>query len=37
VADLLIASTAVANGLAVYTRNPDDLAGLQRVVDVVAV
>jgi predicted nucleic acid-binding protein len=37
VADLLIASTAVANGLAVYTRNPDDLAGLQKVVAVVAV
>jgi hypothetical protein len=37
VADLLIASTAVAHGLPLYTRNPDDLAGLERVVDVVAV
>lgn len=31
-ADLLIASTAAANGLALYTRNPDDLAGLDRIV-----
>jgi predicted nucleic acid-binding protein len=37
VADLLIASTGVANGLAVFTRNPDDLAGLQKIVAVVAV
>src|SRR5580700_6975425 len=28
VADLLIASTAHANGLALYTRNPDDFAGI---------
>lgn len=36
-ADLLIASTAVANGLAVYTRNPDDFVGLEEVVKVVVV
>jgi predicted nucleic acid-binding protein len=36
-ADLLIASTAVAHGLAMYTRNPNDLSGLERVVDVVAI
>jgi predicted nucleic acid-binding protein len=28
-ADLLIASTAIANGLPVYTRNPDDFTGLE--------
>jgi predicted nucleic acid-binding protein len=28
-ADLLIASTALANGLPVYTRNPADFAGLE--------
>jgi hypothetical protein len=26
---LLIAATAHANGLALYTRNPDDFAGLE--------
>lgn len=31
-ADLLIASTAAANGLSLYTRNPADFAGLDRVV-----
>jgi predicted nucleic acid-binding protein len=36
-ADLLIASTAVANGLALYTRNPDDFAALSGVVEVIAV
>jgi predicted nucleic acid-binding protein len=36
-ADLLIASTAVANGLAMYTRNPTDFHGLEHVVAVVAV
>jgi hypothetical protein len=36
-ADLLIASTAVANGLSLYTRNPDDFLGLEDVVTVVAV
>jgi predicted nucleic acid-binding protein len=37
VMDLLIAATAVAHGAALYTRNPDDLKGLERLVDVVAV
>jgi hypothetical protein len=36
-ADLLIASTAVAHGLPMYTRNPADVAGLERVVTIVAV
>lgn len=36
VADLLIASTAAAHGLPVYTRNPADLEALTRVVPVVA-
>lgn len=36
-ADLLIASTAAAHGLPLYTRNPDDFAGLEGVVGVVAV
>lgn len=36
-ADLLIASTAAANGLALYTRNPGDFAGLDRLVAVKAV
>ncbi len=36
-ADLLIASTAAANGLPIYTRNESDFAGLEEVVDVVAV
>jgi hypothetical protein len=31
------ASTAVAHGLAMSTRNPNDLSGLERVVDVVAI
>jgi predicted nucleic acid-binding protein len=29
IADLLIAATAHANGLDLYTRNPDDFAGLE--------
>ena len=37
VADLFIASTATANGLPVYTRNPADLEALASVVRVVAV
>jgi hypothetical protein len=37
VADLLIASTAAAHGLPVYTRNPADLEALASVVRVVAV
>ncbi len=36
-ADLLIASTAAANGLRLYTRNPADFAGLEGVVQVEAV
>ena len=37
VADLLIAATAHANGLALYTRNPGDLAGLSDLVRVVGI
>lgn len=37
VADLLIAATAAANGLDLYTRNPRDFAGLERIVTVVGV
>ena len=37
VMDLLIAATAVANGASLYTRNPEDLKGLERLVDIVAV
>lgn len=36
-ADLLIASTAAANGLLLYTRNPADLVGLEQLVTVKAV
>jgi hypothetical protein len=36
-ADLLIAATATANGLRLYTRNPSDFAGLADIVTVVAV
>ncbi len=36
-ADLLIAATAVANGLTVYTRNPDDLHHLDPLVPIVGV
>jgi predicted nucleic acid-binding protein len=35
-ADLLIASTAAANGLPLYTRNPADFAGLEQIVTVKA-
>ena len=34
-ADLLIAATAHANGLALYTRNPDDLSGLDGLIEIV--
>ena len=37
VADLLVAATAHANGLALYTRNPDDFAGLGDLLEVVGV
>ncbi len=35
--DLLIAATALAAELPLYTRNPDDFQGLERLVQVVAV
>src|SRR5437660_8583669 len=37
VADLLIAATAHANHLGLYTRNPDDFTGLEDIVTVVAI
>ncbi len=33
-ADLLIASTAAANGLTLYTRNPTDFTGLEKLVTI---
>jgi predicted nucleic acid-binding protein len=35
--DLMIAATASANGLPLYTRNPDDFGGLEALVHVIAV
>ncbi len=35
-ADLLIASVAAANGLPLYTRNPNDLKALEDLVEIVA-
>jgi predicted nucleic acid-binding protein len=37
IADLLIASTAHANGVAFSSRHPDDFAGLSDLVDVVGI
>lgn len=37
VMDLLIAATAHAHSARLYTRNPDDLAGLEQLVEIVAV
>ena len=36
VMDLLIAATAHAHGASVYTRNPEDLVGLDDLIDIVA-
>ena len=36
-ADLLVAATAAAHGLRLYTRNPGDLVGLDEIVDVAGV
>ena len=36
-ADMLIAATAAAHGLPVYTRNPEDLRALKRIVQVIAI
>ncbi|WP_423922844.1 type II toxin-antitoxin system VapC family toxin [Candidatus Poriferisodalis sp.] len=35
--DLLIAATAIAHGLPLYTRNPDDFVGLDHLIEIVAV
>ena len=35
--DLLIAATALASNLPLYTRNPDDFAGIASLVEVVAI
>ena len=35
--DLLIAATALASGLPLYTRNPDDFRGVEGLVDVISV
>ena len=37
VADLVIAATAAANDLSLYTRNPNDFVGLEGIVDVIGV
>ena len=36
-ADLLIASTAAANGLPLYTRNPADFDGLDEIIEIVGI
>lgn len=35
--DLFIAATAHANGLALYTRNPDNFAGLENLIEIVSI
>lgn len=35
--DLLIAATAIAAGLPLYTRNPNDFAGLSEILEIVSV
>jgi len=35
--DLLIAATALANQLPLYTRNPDDFIGLESLIEVIAI
>jgi len=35
--DLLIAATALANQIPLYTRNPDDFIGLESLIDVIAI
>jgi predicted nucleic acid-binding protein len=37
IADLLIAATAHANGLTLYTRNPDDFTGLGSLIEVAGI
>ncbi|HUZ78971.1 MAG TPA: type II toxin-antitoxin system VapC family toxin [Chloroflexota bacterium] len=37
IADMLIAATAHANGLQLYTRNPDDFDGLEGLIGIVGV
>jgi predicted nucleic acid-binding protein len=37
IADLLIAATAHANDLVLYTRNPDDFAGLESLVTIITI
>ena len=37
VVDLLIAATAMANGLPLYTRNPDDFNGLSDLLEIISI